>query len=184
MSTLSHFFRLIIMGKLQNCICGKVCGLVWMTYVQSFHIQVCAKEREQERVEGEAEWWKWASPRRGWGSYCNSVPVLHWGCLNHESHITLFFLSGFVGLIVLLYDTNTTVAVAVKHDLLKLIRLDHQPSPVTPGYLCSHTWRHSWNSWLCTYFSAIMSAVRKSQLISTVLSGCRFQVVYRNIERQ
>lgn len=41
---------------------------------------------------------------------------------------------------VLTHDNpKTTVAVSAKHDLLKLVRLDHQPSPVTPGFLCSHT---------------------------------------------
>lgn len=35
--------------------------------------------------------------------------------------------------------TNDPCYLSGKHDLLQLVRLDHQPYPVTPGYLCSDT---------------------------------------------
>lgn len=49
----------------------------------------CVQKREREKRG--RKWWKWASPRHGWGSYCNSMPVWHWSCLNHERTVFNLF---------------------------------------------------------------------------------------------
>lgn len=92
-------------------VCGKECGLVWMTYglTKLSHTSVLEIERERERRKRGREWWKWASPRRGWGSYCKAMPVLHWSCLNHKSHRTVFSPSGSVCLIVLLFFSDLSM---------------------------------------------------------------------------
>ena len=133
-------FILIIIGKLQN---GSLREIMWsglkLMDLQSFHIKVCSRERERRKERRKRQRGiKMSQPKAWWACYCNSMPVLHYSCLNCKSQITDFpgFLSFFFNLAFL----QTTRKPAAQHNIIAKLSNSIHPTQNTDLSINFKSW--------------------------------------------